>query len=138
MQPKPLLPTADKLLPYLKRLDESRHYTNFGTLNAEYQDRLEELFGTPCVTGSSATSLITATLMAVSYTHLKHDDWQETRNRTEPPMPDPRLDIPARVPIAKIKPHIISMLSPKPVSLFRVGKNIGITGGLSDSTLPDN
>ena len=68
----------------------------------------------------------------------KHDDWQETRNRTEPPMPDPRLDIPARVPIAKIKPHIISMLSPKPVSLFRVGKNIGITGGLSDATLPDN
>jgi len=66
MQPKPLLPTADKLLPYLKRLDESRHYTNFGTLNAEYQDRLEELFGTPCVTGSSATSLITATLMALN------------------------------------------------------------------------
>jgi len=68
----------------------------------------------------------------------KHDDWQETRNRTEPPMPDPRLDIPARVPIAKIKPHIISMLSPKPVSLFRVGANIGITGGLSDAKLPDN
>ena len=61
---KPLLPTADKLLPYLKRIDESRIYSNFGLLNAEYQERLSELFGAPCVTGSSATSLITATLMA--------------------------------------------------------------------------
>lgn len=61
---KPQLPSAEKLLPYLKRLDESRVYSNFGSLNAEYQNRLGELFGVPCVTGSSATSLITATLMA--------------------------------------------------------------------------
>ena len=62
---KPLLPTADKLLPYLSRIDESRWYTNFGELNAEYQSRLGELFGASCITGSSATSLITATLMAL-------------------------------------------------------------------------
>lgn len=61
---KPQLPYAEKLLPYLRRLDESRVYSNFGELNAEYQDRLGELFGAPCVTGASATSLITATLMA--------------------------------------------------------------------------
>lgn len=61
---KPQLPTADKILPYLRRIDESRTYSNFGELNAEYQDRLGDLFGAPCVTGSSATSLITATLMA--------------------------------------------------------------------------
>lgn len=62
---KPLLPTADKLRPYLERIDKSRWYSNYGELNAEYQSRLAELFGAPCVTGSSATSLITATLMAL-------------------------------------------------------------------------
>lgn len=61
---KPLLPAAEKLLPYLCRIDETRLYSNFGPLNAEYQERLGELFGSPCVTGSSATSLLTATLMA--------------------------------------------------------------------------
>lgn len=61
---RPLLPSAEKLFPYLKRIDESRMYCNFGPLNAEYQERLGEMFGAPCVTGSSATSLITATLMA--------------------------------------------------------------------------
>lgn len=62
---KPLLPSADRLLPYLQRIDDTRHYTNFGELNAEYQSRISELFECPCVTGSSATSLITASLMAL-------------------------------------------------------------------------
>lgn len=61
---KPQLPTADKIFPYLKRLDKSRMYSNFGELNAEYQRRLSGIFEAPCVTGASATSLITATLMA--------------------------------------------------------------------------
>lgn len=64
MTTRPQLPTTDKLIPYLERLDRSRTYSNFGQLNVEYQLRLTELFGAPCVTGSSATSLITATLMA--------------------------------------------------------------------------
>lgn len=62
---KPLLPAYDKLRPYLERIDKSRWYANFGELNAEYQERLGEMFGAPCITGSSATSLITATLMAL-------------------------------------------------------------------------
>lgn len=62
---RPLLPNAEKLLPYLQRIDESRHYSNFGPLNAEYQSRISDMFGCPCITGSSATSLITATLMAL-------------------------------------------------------------------------
>jgi dTDP-4-amino-4,6-dideoxygalactose transaminase len=61
---KPLLPTYDKLEKYIRRIDESRLYTNFSPLNAEYQNRLGEMFGAPCITGSSATSLLTATLMA--------------------------------------------------------------------------
>ncbi len=61
---KPLLPSADRLMPYLKRIDEERYYTNFGPLCLEYESRLADLFGAPCITGSSATSLLTATLMA--------------------------------------------------------------------------
>lgn len=61
---KPLLPTADRLLPYLGRIDENRYYSNVGPLCLEYESRLSELFGAPCITGSSATSLLTATLMA--------------------------------------------------------------------------
>lgn len=66
---RPLLPSADKLLPYLQRIDASRHYTNFGGLNSEFQERLEVLFGAPCITGSSATSLITAVLMSYDLPH---------------------------------------------------------------------
>ncbi|QWP78548.1 DegT/DnrJ/EryC1/StrS family aminotransferase [Lysobacter sp. K5869] len=36
----PHMPTADSLLPYLRRIDENRHYTNFGPLNAEFERRI--------------------------------------------------------------------------------------------------
>ncbi len=61
---KPLLPKTEKLIPYLERIDENRWYTNYGELEEEYRYRISELFGAPCITGSSATSLLTATLMA--------------------------------------------------------------------------
>jgi len=61
---RPLLPTEDKLRPYIERIDKNRYYTNFSELNSEYQERLAGMFGAPVVTGSSATSLLTATLMA--------------------------------------------------------------------------
>lgn len=62
---KPLLPTYNKLEPYLKRIDESRWYSNWGPLNEEYEDRLSKLFNCYVVTCSSATSGITAALMAM-------------------------------------------------------------------------
>lgn len=61
---RPKLPSADALLPYLRRIDENRMYCNFGPLNAEYEARLADLFKVPVVTASSATSALTATLMA--------------------------------------------------------------------------
>lgn len=66
---RPLLPTADKLKPYLERIDTNRYYTNFGPLNAEYETRLETLFGAPVVSASSATSALTATLIALDCPH---------------------------------------------------------------------
>lgn len=37
---RPQLPSADSLTPYLKRIDASRHYTNFGPLQAELAEKL--------------------------------------------------------------------------------------------------
>lgn len=37
---RPKLVTADEVLPYLRRIDESRVYANFGPLNAEFERRI--------------------------------------------------------------------------------------------------
>lgn len=40
---RPLLPSAERLLPYLRRLDDSRCYTNYGELVVELETRLAAL-----------------------------------------------------------------------------------------------
>ena len=42
---KPKLPRHERLLGYLKRIDDSRTYTNFGPLHRELEARLAEYFG---------------------------------------------------------------------------------------------
>lgn len=42
---RPLLPDAQALLPYLRRIDERRHYTNFGPLVEELREHLERAQG---------------------------------------------------------------------------------------------
>lgn len=37
---RPVLPSADRLLPYLQRIDQAQHYTNFGPLQSELRERL--------------------------------------------------------------------------------------------------
>lgn len=61
----PQLPTADKLLPYLQRIDKNHWYSNYGPLNTEYEARLSKRYKCHVVTCSSATSGLTASLMAV-------------------------------------------------------------------------
>ena len=53
---RPLLPDADRLLPYLRRIDASRTYTNWGPLASELEARLAAHFGLPdlCVTSASS------------------------------------------------------------------------------------
>ncbi|MCX7041900.1 MAG: DegT/DnrJ/EryC1/StrS family aminotransferase [Gammaproteobacteria bacterium] len=41
---RPLLPRAEKLLPYLRRIDASRIYSNFGPLVLEFEARLSRHF----------------------------------------------------------------------------------------------
>ena len=61
----PLLPPAEKLLPYLKRIDESRWYTNCGPLVREYEERMSQLFNCYVCATSSCTSGLTAALIAM-------------------------------------------------------------------------
>lgn len=64
---KPLLPSHDKIVPYLKKIDFNRYYSNVGPLVLEYERRLKPLVG-PCVTVSSCTSGLTACLLALNLT----------------------------------------------------------------------
>lgn len=62
---RPVLPSADELMQYLERIDWSGHYTNFGPLVMELEERLGKLFEAPVVTASSGTSALTASIMAL-------------------------------------------------------------------------
>jgi dTDP-4-amino-4,6-dideoxygalactose transaminase len=62
---KPLLPDYLRLEPYMRKIDTNRYYSNYGELVTTFERRLGELFGAPCVTASSATSVLTATIMAL-------------------------------------------------------------------------
>lgn len=65
---RPLLPTAEDIFPYLKRIDETRWYSNFGPLEHELRGRLASHFGVAtehAVTASNATSGMIAVLRAL-------------------------------------------------------------------------
>src|SRR5262249_12400972 len=63
---RPLLPPADRLLPYLRRIDAARTYTNWGPLACELERRLCAHFDVPdkCVisAGSGTAALVGAIL----------------------------------------------------------------------------
>lgn len=65
---RPRLPAADALLPYLRRIDANRWYSNFGPLNGELETRLDAHWHLP--PGSilplvNATLALSVALMAV-------------------------------------------------------------------------
>lgn len=64
---RPRLPSADALLPYLRRIDESRNYSNFGPLLTAFETRLAERFeaDTHVVTCVNGTQSLTLTLQAL-------------------------------------------------------------------------
>lgn len=72
---RPRLPDADAILPYLRRIDENRYYSNFGPLVGEVEARLADRFEVPpaCVTTvANATSGLTAALQAESRTRQRN------------------------------------------------------------------
>ena len=44
---RPQLPSAERLLPYLRRIDDARIYSNWGPLSVELEGRLAERLGVP-------------------------------------------------------------------------------------------
>lgn len=64
---RPRLPDADSLLPYLRRMDAARTYSNFGPLLREFEGRLAARFdpSTEIVTCVNATQALTLMLQAL-------------------------------------------------------------------------
>ncbi len=64
---RPQLPTAERLLPYLARIDQTRCYSNWGPLATELEQRLSERFGLPgrtVVSASSGTAALAGAILA--------------------------------------------------------------------------
>lgn len=64
---RPRLPTADRILAYMQRIDSARIYTNRGPLVQELEGRLESHLGLPVggiATASSGTSGIVGAILA--------------------------------------------------------------------------
>jgi dTDP-4-amino-4,6-dideoxygalactose transaminase len=62
---RPRLPPAERLLPYLRRIDERRIYSNWGPLVGELEARLSERFGRPAGAVTSAGSGTAALVGAI-------------------------------------------------------------------------
>jgi dTDP-4-amino-4,6-dideoxygalactose transaminase len=66
---RPQLPRAERLLPYLHRIDSVRIYTNWGPLSSEFEKRLAKHFGLgekAAVVASSGTAALVAAILATS------------------------------------------------------------------------
>jgi dTDP-4-amino-4,6-dideoxygalactose transaminase len=66
---RPLLPTAERLLPYLSRIDASRCYTNWGPLASELEERLADRFGVGghgVVSACSGTAALVGAILATA------------------------------------------------------------------------
>lgn len=64
---RPLLPEPRAWLPYLSAAYQARHFTNFGPVNARFEQKLGDRFGNgrQAVTTASATAGLTAVLQAL-------------------------------------------------------------------------
>ena len=66
---RPRLPSAEQLLPYLRRIDATRVYTSWGPLALELEERLCRRFSLPLggvVSAGSGTSALTAAILTVA------------------------------------------------------------------------
>jgi len=61
----PDLPTTEELLPWLKRIDSNKWYSNFGPLVQEFELKLTKLLGSNLTTVSSGTSALELALLAL-------------------------------------------------------------------------
>jgi dTDP-4-amino-4,6-dideoxygalactose transaminase len=66
---RPRLPEAERLLPYLRRIDAARIYSNYGPLAVELEQRLDKQLQLPdvdVITANSGFSALVAAILAVA------------------------------------------------------------------------
>lgn len=66
---RPILPRAERLLPYLRRIDETRLYSNHGPLAREFETRLTGLLRLPAngaVSAGSGTAALAGAILATA------------------------------------------------------------------------
>lgn len=66
---RPMLPPAEAIAPYLKRIDAARWYSNFGPLEQELRGRFAKHFGVSAectITASNATAALTSVLRVLN------------------------------------------------------------------------
>ena len=66
---RPRLPSAERLLPYIRRIDATRIYTSWGPLAVELEERLSSRFSVPqggVVSAGSGTSALTAAILTAA------------------------------------------------------------------------
>ena len=66
---RPALPTTDAILPYLRRIEASRIYSNFGPLVLEFEERLSRHLGLPrdgVVSANTGTAGLVAAILATA------------------------------------------------------------------------
>jgi dTDP-4-amino-4,6-dideoxygalactose transaminase len=69
---KPLLPSADQVLPWLHRIDENRNYTNYGPLVLELKDVYSSYFGVSPEKIAILSSATTALQAALEYSQIQN------------------------------------------------------------------
>lgn len=65
---RPLLPKAEKILPFLQEIDANRWYSNFGPLTFRFEEKMAELFGvtsSALITVSNGTAAMSTLLRAM-------------------------------------------------------------------------
>src|SRR5687768_5876546 len=66
---RPMLPCAERVLPYLKRIDETRLYSNYGPLSRELERRLADTLQLPAdglISASSGTAALVGAILATA------------------------------------------------------------------------
>lgn len=66
---RPLLPKAEKILPFLQEIDGNRWYSNFGPLIFRFEEKLAELFGVTnaaLITASNGTAAMSALMRGMN------------------------------------------------------------------------
>jgi hypothetical protein len=113
---RPLMPLAETLLPYLRRIDASRGYTNYGPLVLEFGEHIARMLPLPAndvaTASSGTTTLAGATLTVTGAPHapvltrssqptpMSRRQWRSSRSAISPAL---------QISTAQVAPTLIGL-----------------------------